>query len=269
MRSLGSQLSIGEGAVTWSLCEAKKEAWLFQLNEALASDQLSPGDASKLHGRLNFACQKVFGKVGRAAMRPICHRQTQQGVSRLGPALRSALVWWRRFLSSAPCATIRQRDRLACEPEYVLFTDAEGTGGVGAFLAGHSSCAFIADRLPSALWAKLKKRRTQINVLELCACWLALHTFAERLRGCKILMLIDNTCALHMAIKGGSKCSDANELLHSMWLIIATHSMHIRFEYVESKKNMADGPSRGSLDIVRSAGAEEVHAIWPSWPVIE
>ena len=88
-----------------------------------------------------------------------------------------------------------------------------------------------------------------------------LHTFAERLRPCKILMLIDNTCALHMAIKGGNKCSGANELLHSMWLTMATHSMHIRFENVESKKNMADGPSRGSLDIVKSAGAEEVPGV--------
>ena len=68
---------------------------------------------------------------------------------------------------------------------------------------------------------RLKQRKTQINVLELLAWWTAVHTFIDKLRNKRVVMFVDNMCALHMAIKGASKCDDANEILHDSWLVLA------------------------------------------------
>ena len=52
------------------------------------------------------------------------------------------------------------------------------------------------------MWGLLKRRKTQPNVVQLLAWWIAIHTWKDRLHAQKVVSLIDNTRAMHMAIKG-------------------------------------------------------------------
>ena len=49
-----------------------------------------------------------------------------------------------------------------------------------------------------------------------------------------------------MLIKGYSHKSDANDIVETAWHLMAALSLDVHFEYVPSKRNIADGPSRGS-----------------------
>ena len=64
--SLGCSLTITKDDVRWALTPAKRDRWREDIMRALQTNQLSSADASKLHGRLNFGSQRVFGRVGRA-----------------------------------------------------------------------------------------------------------------------------------------------------------------------------------------------------------
>ena len=54
---------------------------------------LEAGAAQKLAGRLQWACQYLFHRLGRAMIRPI-FAQAACRHSRVGDALRLALTWW-------------------------------------------------------------------------------------------------------------------------------------------------------------------------------
>ena len=83
-------------------------------------------------GRLSFASQRVFGRVGRAALRFIeWHRRPGSPCS-MSRRLVAALEWWLAYLAAAPARTIGGGEQLAAIPDWVLYTDAEGEGGVGA-----------------------------------------------------------------------------------------------------------------------------------------
>ena len=72
--------------------QLRRRAWQRSIEDALRPNGLTSGEASELHGCLNFGAQKVFGRIGRAMLRPICHRQRQPSASELGTCLRNALI---------------------------------------------------------------------------------------------------------------------------------------------------------------------------------
>ena len=264
--SLGCSLTITKDDVRWALTPAKRDRW--KEVRALQTNQLSSTEASKLHGRLNFGSQRVFGRVGRAALRPICFRQTQHSTLQLGEHLRSALIWWARFLDSWPRTIRTVADLGNKEADYILYTDAEGQGGVGAVLVHGQSeeVLFCKGMIPKHLVKKLQRRRTQINLFELLAVWAAVRTFRHWLQGKSTVLFIDNQSALNMCIKGHSPCQDANLVLHELWLDMATSEISCDFHYVESKCNLADAPSRDSVHQLMHLQGKEVPFDWPEWP---
>ena len=202
-------------------------------------------------------------------LKPICFRQTQHTDARgLGGRLKSALMWWSKLLDSNPRTFMSPWHRGGRTPDMVLYTDAEGSGGVGAILIGGCGRWYLSSRVPERIWERLKKRKTQINVLELLAWWTAIHTWKGRLQGQRVVSMIDNTCAMHMAIKGASKCEDANEILHDCWLTLARGGVDMQIEYVNTKDNGADGPSRGDSKLATLLEAEHTECDWPEWPCI-
>ena len=58
---------------------------------------LRPGCAQKLAGRLQWACQYMFHRLGRAMIRPI-YSQVYSRQSNVGPELKIALQWWCNIL---------------------------------------------------------------------------------------------------------------------------------------------------------------------------
>ena len=264
--SLGCTLEIGRAGLTWSLTEHKRLRWLGDIRRALDEDRLTSADASQLHGRLAFGAQRVFARVGRAALRPICWQQRGGGSTRLTARVRSALLWWQDFLASSPEASLAWRGSCSAVADFLMYTDAENTGHIGVVLVSVASgeCWYSDDVVPKCIQSNLLPRRTQINVFELAAVLCGVHTYLPLLRGRRVAAFVDNQAALNMIIKGASPKEDANGMLFTIWQALARESVSTHWEYVPSKLNIADGPSRSQFALLDKLGATRVAAAWPA-----
>ena len=79
---------------------AKRIAALsLMLRSIIHKSRLPPGEASSLAGKLGFALTAMFGRVGRAKLRPIFDRcSTQRFGTGLFIQVRSGLFWWLQIL---------------------------------------------------------------------------------------------------------------------------------------------------------------------------
>ena len=122
---LGVAVSIDVNGITLWPDETKRAKWGQQLVSALHENRLSQGDASKLAGRLSFAAQNIFRRLGRAMIRPIYRQQYRPlREGRLSQDLTLALQWWKTVLENRITETIAWNHK----PRRVvdLFCDARG-----------------------------------------------------------------------------------------------------------------------------------------------
>ena len=78
--------------------DAKVKQWAAAIDGALRSGALSAGEASKMAGRLSWACCHVFERAGRSMVRPLfdqAHGSSPCLAEHAGRALR----WWREVLA--------------------------------------------------------------------------------------------------------------------------------------------------------------------------
>ncbi len=111
--------------VRFSICPKKRAKWIEQIRTALETGRLDAGGASKLAGRLNFANQHLFRRLGRAMIRAI-YAQTCSATGKIGARLREALEWWLRTLMldiTECCPFDQQHEGSICK----LFVDAAST----------------------------------------------------------------------------------------------------------------------------------------------
>ena len=104
---LGLQVTATNKGVEVVVSKKKAVQWWQMLEAALASGVLAAGDASKVAGRLSFAAQHTFLRLGRAMLRPLFAQQyasLPQG--RIGPMLRLAMQWWQEVLKQRRCQTV-------------------------------------------------------------------------------------------------------------------------------------------------------------------
>ena len=119
---------------------------------------------------------------------------------------------------------------------------------------------------PSALVSQfLPRGDNQIGMLELLAPILAVGTWPETF--CNVLWTawIDNQGVLHNLLKGCSLPEDANVLIGRLWLSLASGNTSLYVERVESKSNVADGPTRNDLSDVTRLDASFCEPVWPEW----
>ena len=120
-----------KGMSTWRLGHVKRALWIADLRQFLRDDVLTPGQASKLAGKLAFLNSYLFNRLGRAMLRPIIWRQTQQrGSFHLTPRLRNSLLWFLSVLErglTREIALSRQFDA----PVVILYSDVEDNGRIG------------------------------------------------------------------------------------------------------------------------------------------
>ena len=250
----------------------------------VASGRLYPGQSSRLRGKLYFACTTAFGKVGRAALQPLVDRQF--GPSRsslLSPEEEIALRFFIVLLADMPPREVRIRDSPA-DP-VLVWTDASSDapllGDVGFVvfdpdlvgrpraelplplccpgdLRPFSGFVFGADPVPASLTACLVPKQQNIGQYELLAGFAPYLSLPELLRGRDVMHWIDNTSAAAVLVRGYSGRPDSAHVANMFHLFNSRLRSRIYFEYVESKANVADLPSRCDYTLLSRMGALRV-----------
>jgi hypothetical protein len=135
---LGLEVSLQAEASYWKLSRDKAEQWVEQITRYLSMDRLTPTEASKLSGRVAFLNTHVFGRLGRALLRPIIWRQIDTtGSTKLTKRLKWSLMWFRRVLQEqwqrrVPYSLDELKNTM------LVYTDAESNGYIATVLVTSS-----------------------------------------------------------------------------------------------------------------------------------
>lgn len=192
------------------VCPKKAEKWASQLGDAIEALHLDSGSAQKLAGRLNFATQHLFHRLGRAMIKPI-YAQKTTGTGKVGPRLLAALKWW-RFVLETNVTEHRPWEMMSEERVCRLFVDAASTPPRCAavlFIDGRVLYTDVAPnkQLLDQLAARNDKQITSLVCLcchvylcalcssvcqEIIGILLAIATFANELRDRKVVLYSDN-----------------------------------------------------------------------------
>ncbi len=233
------------GQVSLSLVARKVERWLVVIDEALESRRLAPRSCESLVGKLSFAVGAVWGPGVRSRLVEL-YRHVGQRSAEFDEPVARALTWWASALRGH-LAPRRIGLGPPSRPPVVVYTDAEGSGGVGFVIIDCASdwrgcgSATVGDA-----WARtLLSRRTQIVPFEVAAVLVALLSCTERVQGRRLVVWVDNSAARAVLKSGRSRKSDLNALAAVFHRILADANASARVEWVPSRLNPADPPSRG------------------------
>ena len=180
----------------------------------ICKSRLPPGEASSLAGKFGFALNAVFGRVGRAKLRPIFDRcKTTRFGSGLSPQLRSCILWWLHVLQVYVSREIPTS--MPSRPLVVSYSDGEGDkAGVGvsiySSLAPRPRAAFaLVPDVIRRLWARRAGTGVyhDIFLVEAIGPLLLLCTYPQILRGYAWVHYIDSTAAQHALLRGSSSIS--------------------------------------------------------------
>ena len=234
------------------------------INKILDDDFLSPSLAASLLGKFGFLCSTMFGKVGRCCTQSIRARQygNPDEVS-LTRNIRVSLHLMHLFTNTAPCRELPLDHQL---PPLILYTDAsdvpgrpEGRWIVGAVLIDPHTMliSYTSWIVPPSIIHSFLPKETYMGQLEILACPIALNTWPDVLRDRQVLLFIDNDAAAACLVRGYSPRQDSCALVGDFWLAASASKLSVYIDRVESKSNLADGPSRLNFEFM--------HQIQASW----
>ena len=212
----------------------KVRKWRAIIEEALRTNVLRSGDASKLAGGLSWATQNLFSRFGRALLRPLYAQQYRRS-SQCSRPLRMALKWWLEVLA-LQLAETRMWKRPSTQP-LQLFADARGQPPrLAAVLVGNGRILYTDMEPAAGVLAFFKKRAdNQIMGLELLALALGLSTFAAQCTSQRVRVFSDNVGAERSADKGSAKEWDHSAIVHCLWHRAAQLHCHLFIERVPTK----------------------------------
>ena len=101
-------------------------------------------------------------------------------------------------------------------------------------------------------------RAQAINQVELQPIFVAINTWASRLKGRDVIMWIDNEAARCGTIKGTSPIDISQELISKIWHRLTEIEAYPWFARVPSVGNPADDPSRLVTDELIAQGWKKV-----------
>ena len=262
----GIQVSVEDGFSRWRFNASKAAIWIEEFEQAIRDNRLTPATASRFCGRIAFLNSTVCNRLGRALIRPLIWRQVQ----RFGPVcltnrLRHSLTWFIAALKAnvglkVPLYVPVWKDRV------ILYSDAEGNGGVAAVAVFNDHGVFMRGKIPNSVRSMLVRRRTNIVAFELLIAVAALVSFCpEMLVGKHIDHYIDSQPALSCLLKGASSKPDLSNVAGRLWFECCHLMSAYRASYVQSKHNLADGPSRNDVALMYTLGFSEIPFCFPSF----
>ena len=232
------------------------------INMVLESNTLSPTTAASLIGKFGFLCSTLYGKIGRCCTNAVRARQyfTSSDVS-LDSSLSISLKLMREFAAMAKPRSLTIGGR---EPPFILYTDAsdvperhEARWVVGAVLINphRETPLYTFWKVPEEMISKWLPKQTYMGQLELLAAPVALATWHDQLKGKRLIHFVDNDSASACLVRGYSPLVDSCALVGEYWLTACYYSIDPYIERVESKSNIADGPSRLDISILQELNA--------------
>ena len=263
---LGHEIDVSlvraEHAVYVKCTPDRIEKVLHALTVGRAANYMSPGDASTVRGKLGFLLSASSGKVGRAATQPLLQREYFDTDYSFGRAMCDMADFFEALLPRLPALRIPiERDD---RDPVVIYTDAMYNPpsarrsapfsqiGVVYFHPDYPDPRHGTLTLPPWVYAYLSwEDKTLIMQAEMIAALSALMSAPSVLAGRKVIIFIDNTGALSSLLHGYSSKPDAARLCNLFHLFAAAIGCSIYFEWVPTKANIADLPSRATMAAMR------------------
>ena len=252
---LGLDVEMGKDASCWSLGNEKAKEWIQEMKGILEANWLAPAAASKLCGKLGFLNAHIFNRLGRCLLRPIIWRQIQTvGSYTLTSRLRFSLIWFIQVLSLELRKSIPYAPR-ELEDTAILYSDAESTGYVACVLWSQKVRLCFHGSISTRLRQLLIPRATQIIPFELIAACAALLQWQELgMEKVGIRHFVDSKPARGIVVKGCSKQADLNSITGMLWYMAGKSLQDYWCDYVPSKLNLADDPSRRRFAVMKQLG---------------
>ena len=232
---------------------------------------LSPQEAASLRGKLLFTATAAYGMVGRAATLPLVHRQYRDRVYGFYPGsdLHHSLLFYEAILPRLPPL------RVPIAPDttrpLLVYSDASFSR-VRVPVSSSPACTALRRRLRGGLgvviydpvdgsvrvasgtppwdilfasWSTDKK--TYIAELEALAALAAYSTYPTLFAGRRVHHFIDNTVALSAMVHGYAGKPELAKAVNVFHLQNAGLRTSVYLDWVPSKANIADLPSRDAF----------------------
>jgi len=242
----------------------------------LSRGSMSPTEAAKLAGQLNFVSAAAFGSCGRGFLQPIFQLASLAGASvprtpkhwqskwiASSDRLTQALQWWDTLLTRFPS---RKISPLAPGRLVDIYTDAAGEReAIGGLLFIESSRPLcFGEPLSTDLepWLPDKQQQKQrITQLEALAVLVAVLRFGDKLQGRSVRFWVDNEDAKWALISGYSHNSFLSRIVAEVWILLAGLQVTAWFERVASADNPADSVSRLDFKLAALQGWQKLSAV--------
>ena len=268
MSVLGALVAVDDsaGAVTTRVSPDKAELWAADLWEVESLQMCSPGLAAKLAGRLSFAVTTAADRCGRAYVK-VWHAQSHDPYrgNRASTRLLMAASWWRAYSASnfVGIRSVSEHNRVHIR----TWQDAAGLSRKIAAVAYTPSGWFWTEYVvEDVIWNQLSPRKDhQIGFQELLGVLLSLGTFESLIAGSLWTAFVDNDGVMFSLSHGGGGNPETNIAIGKVWLAFASLRICFYCARVESKANLADGPSRDHLAYIRQLKARYVVPRLPAW----
>ena len=148
-----------------------------------------------------------------------------------------------------------------------MWTDAAGAArGLAAVLYCAGKFYFTVAKTPQHVWDQfLERGYNQIGCQEMLAVGIGFYTFESLVRGTHCLAFVDHEGVRAALQHGGTRAPEVSMLVHHFWQAVAQSSVAWFTARVESKANVADGPSRDNFSEMIALEAICQPVRWPPW----
>ena len=268
--------AMSDGLISFEPRAKLQEKIAHAIQSARSAGTLSPADASKLRGVMQFMATGVFGRVGAGGMSALVRRQYADSPPyRITPEIAAALRYFEEVMS----LPLRREARLWARgsPPLIIASDGRLDSSAPASVAtlivdpvSGTRVAFLAY-IPAELRDRWKAKEQYIAHVEQAALVMVILGDCYPLQGRDAFWFIDNSVALSAMVKGTSSEPDLARATAALHLALAAKSCRMWFEYVESDSNWADEPSRKLWEstFLHRHGFEARPGYVPAWPWIE
>lgn len=278
LAALGMRVLLCNTAVMVAPSSARRVKVSAALQKFIDNRLIPRKDAKVAAGQCSFLAGGLWGRVGRVALHCLWSF-TAWGSNRTVDDKHVAAL--RVLQKLVECCKPRAIETISLKPRRKAFAwidgswnPSKGEGGIGVILvvlgengtpAGKWVAACGVPVELRARWDALKSPKHLVSQVEAVAASVLLSTFESELAGCSLIVFEDNRGAQSALLRGASKSVLSAELALAFWWLAAKGDVIPWLERVNSASNIADGPSRGDLELAFKMGCLWRDPIWPEW----